>query len=124
MATLDGIMDYLADYVTVKTGTIHPASGTNVLEPQVKQVGNLVMIKGYFQKASGTYTTGSNFNIATFDGVDFPKSNMRTVCGAGQYAYSATDSGYINISTNGVITVQIATARQCITFCVVYMVAD
>lgn len=123
-ASNDAIMDYIADNMTLKTGVMHPGSGTNANEIQIKQIGPLVMVKGYFQKSSGTFPTGSNFNIATFDGVDYPKSNIRTVCGAGQYAYSATDSGYMNIGTNGTITVQLATARQCITFCVVYIVAD
>ena len=78
------------------------------------------MVKGYVTK-SNNFTAGSNIKIGNISGVDFPASNIRTVCGAGPYAYSATNSGYIILGSTGQVDIQLETNKPTVNFCITYL---
>lgn len=122
MAILDQIMDYVADEMTVKTGSINLANNFTASELQIKQIGKVVMIKGYFTRSAGTGT--SEIKIGDIQGVDPPSSLIRFLTGAGSAAYNAWYGAYAFLSSSGGLTVNTNTSRNTINVCLTYIAAD
>lgn len=105
---------------SVIKGTITAASGFKIYENLCRQIGNLVWVKCYIEKNSGTIpNTGAATHIATISGVDLPSQNTRFTAGCGSAAYEANKSCYAITGSNGKIEVlpSVASAAVVINLC-------
>lgn len=104
------------------SGSVTAASGSNVNEWTIRQYGNVVFVKFYVNKSSGTYPAGTETLVATLTGVDRPVQAIRLLCGCGAAAYAANESCYAFIGTDGTIRINPSVASAVVTFCFTYIV--
>lgn len=106
-----------------KTGTLTPVSGTTAHEVFVKQIGNIVTIRGFIQTVAITANTIKN--IATLSGVDIPASGIRTFASYADHAYDPQNICYCAVDPTQGLRVNIPTSgNYTITFNIVYMLTD
>lgn len=115
-------MSVILPSIVEKTGTFTPVSGVTISEERTKQVGKFVEVHFYAEKSGGFGS--SEFALGTISGVDLPPKHIRTLCGIGSAAYSATSSAYVILSsTTGQISVlPTSSTAPCVTVDIVYSV--
>lgn len=109
----------------ITKGTITAVSGFSVNEAKCVQIGNVVWIKCYIQKSSGTISaSGSTTHVATISGVDLPSQNLRFIAGCGSAAYEANKACYAIAALNGKIEVLPSTASPVVIINLTYLVGQ
>ena len=107
---------------SVIKGTITAASGYTVNEGLCRQIGNLVWVKFYIQKSSGTIpASGSTTTVATISGVGLPGQLIRFSAGCGSAAYEANKACYALLGAGGAIEVLPSVASAVVVINLCYM---
>ena len=104
-----------------KVGVFTLGSGWTGDEIEVKQFGDVVMVKGYFIKPGGTGT--NEIIIGNISGVSLPTSHVRFRVGAGNTAYNATLSGYGILAKSGQLLVKLPSSQTTVTVELTYIAA-
>ena len=102
-----------------KTGTLTLNSGWTGDEIEVKQFGDVVMVKGYFIKSDGIGTNA--IIIGNISGVSLPTSHVRFRVGAGNTADNATISGYGILVNSGQLLVKLPSSQTTVTIALTYI---
>ena len=116
---LDKILRLIYEKLHTKTGTLTLNSGWTGDEIEVKQFGDVIMVKGYFTRSGGTGT--NEIAIGTLSGVALPSSHIRFRVGAGNAAYNATNSGYGILARSGQLSVKLPSSQTTVTIALVYI---
>ena len=117
---LDRILSLIYEKLHTKTGTLTLNSGWTGDEIEVKQFGDVIMVKGYFTRSGGTGT--NEIAIGNISGVSLPTSHVRFRVGAGNAAYNATLSGYGILAKSGQLSVKLPSSQSTVTIALVYIV--
>jgi len=117
---LDRILSLIYEKLHTKTGTFTLNSGWTGDEIEVKQFGDVIMVKGYFKRSGGTGT--NEIAIGNISGVSLPTSHVRFRVGAGNAAYNATLSGYGILAKSGQLSVKLPSSQSTVTIALVYIV--
>lgn len=104
-----------------KVGIFTLSSGWTGDEIEVRQFGDVVMVKGYFTKSGGTGT--NEIAIGNISGVSLPTSHVRFRVGAGNAAYNATLSGYGILAKSGQLSVKLPSSQTTVTVELTYISA-
>lgn len=116
---LDKILGFIANKLHTKIGAFTRNSGWTGDEIEVKQYGDVVMVKGYFTRSGGTGT--NEIAIGNISGVSLPTSHVRFRVGAGNAAYNATISGYGILAKSGQLSVKLPSSQTTVTIALVYI---
>ena len=116
---LDRILSLIYEKLHTKTGTLTLNSGWTGDEIEVKQFGDVIMVKGYFTRSGGTGT--NEIAIGTLSGVALPSSHIRFRVGAGNAAYNATISGYGILAKSGQLSVKLPSSQTTVTIALTYI---
>ena len=107
--------------LSTTVGSFTLNSGWTGDEIEVKQFGDVVMVKGYFTKSGGTGT--NEIAIGNISGVSLPTSHVRFRIGAGNAAYNATNSGYGILAKSGQLSVKLSSSQTTVTVELTYIAA-
>lgn len=83
-----------------QVGTLTGKTGYTAYEFAVRKCGNIVHVKGYITKDSGSFGT-SQIVIADVTGVALPAQATRFTCATGTYAYTANKCAYGIVDSSG-----------------------
>ena len=112
---------WIGTSLSTTVGSFTLNSGWTGDEIEVKQFGDVVMLKGYFIKSGGTGT--NEIAIGSISGVSLPTSHVRFRIGAGNAAYNATNSGYGILAKSGQLSVKLSSSQTTVTVELTYIAA-